>query len=246
LNAGGDARVFAFMLEHTGIGVTDLKGTRRFYEAIATALNVQTIDNGNQAFLFGKSKEAPIPSCGSALRSRPIEAMAGREQHRGGLPRSWRRSGLADQAVGAVSRQHPDRSRSASLPHWAKPFPKARILIHTIPPSGSRPVPQKVKPSPWTGIGLGCTSSLGSAGVMPGMPKDGVINTVNACNRLSICGQLALSAHCGALWMEKASPCPNWRRNTHGLGTEGANATGWVKGCENTEVKLHTSWSCTE
>lgn len=61
MNAGGDARAFAFMPEHTGIGVTDLKGTRRFYDAIATALNVQTIDNGNQAFLFGKAKEAPIP-----------------------------------------------------------------------------------------------------------------------------------------------------------------------------------------
>ncbi len=49
------------MLDHTGIVVTDLAQARRFYDAIAKALELQTIDNGPEAFLFGKSAEEPIP-----------------------------------------------------------------------------------------------------------------------------------------------------------------------------------------
>lgn len=49
------------MIDHTGIVVTDLKKARRFYDAIAEALGLQTIDNGEDAFLFGKSAEEPIP-----------------------------------------------------------------------------------------------------------------------------------------------------------------------------------------
>ena len=49
------------MIDHTGIVVTDLKKARRFYDAIAAALELQTIDNGDEAFLFGKSADEPIP-----------------------------------------------------------------------------------------------------------------------------------------------------------------------------------------
>ncbi len=49
------------MFDHTGIVVTDLVKARRFYDAIAVALALQTADNGPEAFLFGKSAEEPIP-----------------------------------------------------------------------------------------------------------------------------------------------------------------------------------------
>lgn len=49
------------MLDHTGIVVTDLKAARRFYDAIAEALGLATTSNGPDSFLFGKSKEEPIP-----------------------------------------------------------------------------------------------------------------------------------------------------------------------------------------
>lgn len=49
------------MFDHTGIVVTDLAKARRFYDAIAEALGLQTADNGPEAFLFGKSREEPIP-----------------------------------------------------------------------------------------------------------------------------------------------------------------------------------------
>ena len=49
------------MLDHTGFVVSDLPKARRFYDAIAKALNLATVDNGPEAFLFGKSKEEPIP-----------------------------------------------------------------------------------------------------------------------------------------------------------------------------------------
>jgi catechol 2,3-dioxygenase-like lactoylglutathione lyase family enzyme len=45
------------MLDHTGIVVTDLAQARRFYDAVAEALGLQTIDNGDSAFLLGKSVE---------------------------------------------------------------------------------------------------------------------------------------------------------------------------------------------
>jgi catechol 2,3-dioxygenase-like lactoylglutathione lyase family enzyme len=49
------------MLDHTGIVVTDLARARRFYDAVAGALGLGTIDNGDQAFLLGRSAEEPIP-----------------------------------------------------------------------------------------------------------------------------------------------------------------------------------------
>ncbi|CAN7419204.1 VOC family protein [Devosia sp. LjRoot3] len=48
------------MFDHTGIIVTDLAKARRFYDAIAAALGLQTISNSEESFLFGKSKEEPI------------------------------------------------------------------------------------------------------------------------------------------------------------------------------------------
>jgi len=49
------------MLDHTGFVVSDLAKARRFYEAIAKALGLGTIDNGPQAFLLGRSAEQPLP-----------------------------------------------------------------------------------------------------------------------------------------------------------------------------------------
>ncbi|ODT66965.1 MAG: hypothetical protein ABS75_25640 [Pelagibacterium sp. SCN 63-23] len=49
------------MFDHTGIVVTDLAKARRFYDAIAAALELQTADNGPESFVFGKSAQEPIP-----------------------------------------------------------------------------------------------------------------------------------------------------------------------------------------
>ncbi len=49
------------MLDHTGFVVSDLARARRFYDAIAKALGLGTIDNGPQAFLLGRSAEEPLP-----------------------------------------------------------------------------------------------------------------------------------------------------------------------------------------
>jgi catechol 2,3-dioxygenase-like lactoylglutathione lyase family enzyme len=49
------------MLDHTGFVVSDLARARRFYDAIAKALGLATADNGDQAFLLGKSAGEPIP-----------------------------------------------------------------------------------------------------------------------------------------------------------------------------------------
>lgn len=49
------------MIDHSGIVVTDLAKARRFYDAIAAALGLQTADNGEQSFLLGKSAEERIP-----------------------------------------------------------------------------------------------------------------------------------------------------------------------------------------
>ncbi|MFC3713642.1 VOC family protein [Sphingoaurantiacus capsulatus] len=43
------------MLDHTGFVVTDLAAARRFYEAIARPLGLLTVDNGDEAFLLGRS-----------------------------------------------------------------------------------------------------------------------------------------------------------------------------------------------
>jgi catechol 2,3-dioxygenase-like lactoylglutathione lyase family enzyme len=49
------------MIDHTGIVVSDLAKARRFYDAIAKPLGLATADNGDHAFLFGRSAAEPIP-----------------------------------------------------------------------------------------------------------------------------------------------------------------------------------------
>jgi catechol 2,3-dioxygenase-like lactoylglutathione lyase family enzyme len=49
------------MLDHTGFVVSDLTRARRFYDAVAKALDLGTIDNGEHAFLLGRSAEEPLP-----------------------------------------------------------------------------------------------------------------------------------------------------------------------------------------
>jgi catechol 2,3-dioxygenase-like lactoylglutathione lyase family enzyme len=49
------------MLDHTGFVVTDLVKARGFYDAVAAALGLQTMSNGEQSFLLGRSAEDPIP-----------------------------------------------------------------------------------------------------------------------------------------------------------------------------------------
>ena len=49
------------MLDHTGFVVSDLARARRFYDAVAKALGLGTIDNGPQAFLLGRSAGEPLP-----------------------------------------------------------------------------------------------------------------------------------------------------------------------------------------
>jgi catechol 2,3-dioxygenase-like lactoylglutathione lyase family enzyme len=49
------------MLDHTGFVVSDLARARRFYDAIAKALGLGTINIGDQAFLLGRGAEEPIP-----------------------------------------------------------------------------------------------------------------------------------------------------------------------------------------
>lgn len=49
------------MLDHTGFIVTDLKRARRFYDAVAKALGLQTADNGPESFVLGHSAEERIP-----------------------------------------------------------------------------------------------------------------------------------------------------------------------------------------
>lgn len=49
------------MVDHTGIVVSDLARARRFYDAIAEALGLETASNSAESFLFGRSAEEPIP-----------------------------------------------------------------------------------------------------------------------------------------------------------------------------------------
>src|SRR5687768_6177059 len=63
-SAGTSRRVVCctgHMLDHTGIVVSDLAKARRFYDAVAKALGLGTADNGEGAFILGKSAEQPIP-----------------------------------------------------------------------------------------------------------------------------------------------------------------------------------------
>lgn len=49
------------MFDHTGIIVSDLTAARRFYDAVAEALSLQTHSNSAESFLLGHSAEQPIP-----------------------------------------------------------------------------------------------------------------------------------------------------------------------------------------
>lgn len=49
------------MLDHTGIVVTDLKAARRFYDAVAGALGLQTRTMHPEFFVLGRSQEEAIP-----------------------------------------------------------------------------------------------------------------------------------------------------------------------------------------
>lgn len=49
------------MFDHTGIVVSDLKAARRFYDAIAEPLGLQTREMAPEFFVMGKSQEEPIP-----------------------------------------------------------------------------------------------------------------------------------------------------------------------------------------
>ncbi len=45
------------MLDHTGIVVSDLGAARKFYDALANALGLTTVDNGPEAFLLGRGMD---------------------------------------------------------------------------------------------------------------------------------------------------------------------------------------------
>ena len=49
------------MLDHMGFRVRDLAASRRFYDACAKALGLETIDNTETTFLVARSSEAHVP-----------------------------------------------------------------------------------------------------------------------------------------------------------------------------------------
>ena len=49
------------MLDHSGIVVSDLDKARLFYDAVADALGLATVSNGDRSFLLGHSAEEQIP-----------------------------------------------------------------------------------------------------------------------------------------------------------------------------------------
>jgi hypothetical protein len=49
------------IIDHTGIVVSDQAAARRFCDAIAGALGLQISELGPEPFVFGKSREEPIP-----------------------------------------------------------------------------------------------------------------------------------------------------------------------------------------
>jgi catechol 2,3-dioxygenase-like lactoylglutathione lyase family enzyme len=49
------------VLDHFGFRVKDLGKARRFYEAVAGALGLETIDNTPTSFLVARSAEQPVP-----------------------------------------------------------------------------------------------------------------------------------------------------------------------------------------
>lgn len=49
------------MFDHIGYRVRDIAASRRFYDAVAEALGLTTIDNTETSFLLGKSAQEAIP-----------------------------------------------------------------------------------------------------------------------------------------------------------------------------------------
>ncbi len=49
------------MIDHTGFVVSDLEAAKRFYNAVAAALGLQTKNLAEGAFLLGDSAEIPTP-----------------------------------------------------------------------------------------------------------------------------------------------------------------------------------------
>jgi catechol 2,3-dioxygenase-like lactoylglutathione lyase family enzyme len=49
------------MIDHMGFRVRDLAAARRFYDACARALDLQTADNTDESFVLGYSKAEPLP-----------------------------------------------------------------------------------------------------------------------------------------------------------------------------------------
>jgi catechol 2,3-dioxygenase-like lactoylglutathione lyase family enzyme len=49
------------VLDHVGFRVKDLPAARRFYDAVAATVGLQTADNTPTSFVVGRSAEEPIP-----------------------------------------------------------------------------------------------------------------------------------------------------------------------------------------
>ncbi len=49
------------MFDHIGFRVRDLRAARRFYDAVAGALGLRTIDNSAHSFLLVRSTERTVP-----------------------------------------------------------------------------------------------------------------------------------------------------------------------------------------
>ena len=49
------------MFDHLGFRVRDLAASRRFYDAVAAAVGLQTVDNTPESFVMGRSAQEPIP-----------------------------------------------------------------------------------------------------------------------------------------------------------------------------------------
>jgi catechol 2,3-dioxygenase-like lactoylglutathione lyase family enzyme len=51
----------AQMIDHMGFRVRDLATARRFYDACLVPLGLQAVDNTEESFLIGRSREEPLP-----------------------------------------------------------------------------------------------------------------------------------------------------------------------------------------
>ena len=49
------------MIDHMGFRVRDVAAARRFYDACLAPLGLQAIDNTEEFFLIGRSREEPLP-----------------------------------------------------------------------------------------------------------------------------------------------------------------------------------------